>query len=100
MSKQKIIIYTQATKWHSSENFEISHSTFEYQSDEYKLAFTINVQEVEIEAIDVDKNKLTEAHIHHLKNLKQQVKAEAEVKLNSLDEQISTLLCLDNKEAA
>ena len=100
MSKKTITIFTQACKWSHSDQFKIEYNTSECKTSEYALYITLNAQLVEVDETIVDDEKLTIAHIDYLRGLKDQVKAKAQLDIQSLDDQINNLLCLENKGAA
>jgi len=100
MPKKTITIFTQAEKWGSLAEFTIAHRTQELITNEYAMYITIHTQTVEIDEIEINSERLTNAHIDYLRSLKSQVSAKAQVDLKNLDEQINNLLCLENKGVA
>ena len=99
-NKKSITLFTYAIKWSFEGEFNIEHSVNARESCDSFLVIPINEQQIEIEDAALDENKLTLAHVEYLRGLKSKVKAKAQVDLNSLDEQINTLLCIEDKGAA
>lgn len=90
--------YLQAVKSsHSftSNEFEFVATCFKRTSDSYNVVIDIDEQDFEFEIPNISQEKLTLAHVDQLRGIKTKLKADTEVQLQSLDEQIESLLALE-----
>ncbi len=96
--KQKL--YIQAVKWVSSFGdieFETSVSTYKRESSENYVIIDIDEQEIELDIPKVTKEQLTLAHVDQLRGIKTKFQAEVQQKIQSIDEQIESLLAIEYK---
>lgn len=99
--KIKVKLFIQAVKWvsaYSEQNFVIGISCYKRESDQNYIVIDIDEQEIEIDTYQPTQEELNIAHVEQLRGVKAKFQAEAQLKLNSLDEQIESLLALEHKE--
>ena len=94
--KQKI--YIQAIKFNHQDEFRVEASTYKNKSDCIQLAIDIDETEIEISIGDFTQEDFTKAHIEQLKEVKKKLMADTQVQIQSLDDQIESLQCLDHIE--
>ena len=95
----KVKLYIQASKWTAfgdGEEFKITASTFKSKSDASEVVIDIDEIEIDIDVPELNQQELNLAHADQLRGVKTKLKADTEVKLQSLDEQIESLLALEN----
>lgn len=98
--KQKF--YIQAIKrinsWSSNaDEFVFEASCFKRTSDSMAVIIDVDEQELEFEVPEFSQEELTLAHVDQLRGVKKELKAKTEVQLQSLDEQIESLLAIEHK---
>lgn len=74
------------------------HKKFVYQVWPCKSAsFGVIVCEVEFDAPDVDEAELIKGQVKIMREKQQEIRADAEVKFQQIEESIQKMLCLENK---
>ena len=95
--KIKTMLYIQAKKSTFQKEFVISASSFKDSSDQYGVVINIDETEVDVECPDFSQEDFTNGHVDQLRKLKEKLLAETHIKAKSLDEQIESLLAIENK---
>jgi hypothetical protein len=96
--KQKL--YIQAVKWVGTggEKFKIEASCFKRESDSFNVVVDIDEQEIELDVYQPTQEELTLAHVEQLQGVKTKFQAEVQQKIQSIDDQIESLLAIEYKE--
>ncbi len=90
-------MYIQAEKSTWQGEFEVCVNPYHAESDKYKVVIDIDETEIEIEVPEFTQEQFTNGHIEQLRELKQKLKADTQLQLQSLDEQIERLLAIESK---
>ena len=78
-------------------DFTVGVFTSEMSSDGHQVVINIDEVEVDIDIPELTQEQITNGHIEQLKAMKEKLKADTHVKLQSLDEQIESLLAIECK---
>ena len=72
---------------------------FVYQTWPHKSdgIFGVFIGEIEFDAPDVDEGELKNGTVKAMKSEQQKIRAEAEVKIQNIEQQIGELLCIEDK---
>ena len=95
----KVKLYIQASKWTAfgdGEKFNVEINAHKRKSDGSEIVIDLEEVEIDIDVPDICQKELTLAHANQLRCVKTKLKADTEIKLQSLDEQIESLLALEN----
>ncbi len=95
--KIKTKLYIQATKYNFEEEFEIGVTSYKNNSDQRHVIIDIDETEIELECPNFSQSDFTNGHVDQLRKVKQELKAETHQKLKCLDEQIESLLAIENR---
>jgi len=98
--KQKFFI--QAVKslhsWDANNNeFVIEASCFKRNSDSHQVVIDIQEQEIEFTVPNISPEDLKLGHVQQLRDVKEKLKADTHLQIQSLDEQIESLLAIEYK---
>lgn len=96
--KKEITIYTQASKWSFQDDFEVKHSTVKCRTDEGSIYIDLNEQVIEIDIPDGLEDLMVSAEISELEKMRDKIKADSIVKINSIEDKIQSLLSIENKQ--
>jgi hypothetical protein len=89
---ETITLHLMAKKYHSDEEYEYSTSTTDMSDYGY---IPITTKDIEV-SIDIPEDfDPVNGHIDSLKAEKQKIAAEAQLKMNNLEEQIQSLLAIE-----
>ena len=93
----KRTFYIQAEKYTFQDEFTISVNTFRCESDERTVVIDIEEVEREFDIPDFTQEQFTNGHVEQLRNIREKLKADTQMKIKSLNEQIESLLALECK---
>ena len=77
--------------------FKVEVQAFHRSSDNYNVIIDIDEVEVEFEVAELTQEQITNGHIEQLRDIKNKLKADTQMQLQSLDEQIESLLAIECK---
>ena len=95
--KIKKTMYIQAEKQTWNNEFEVKVNAYHNTSDKYSIVIDIDEVEVEVEVPVFTQEQFTNGHVEQLRALKEKLKADTCLQIQSLDEQIESLLALECK---
>lgn len=95
--KIKTILYIQAIKYDWQKEFEIGVYSHEHSSTENTVVINIDETEVILECPELSQSDFTNGHVEQLRKVKEELLAETHQKAKSIDEQIESLLAIENK---
>ena len=96
--KKKVELYICAELEHTFSNeFKLSISTYDLSEFSHCTAITLDKIEVEIEAPVLTKEFATLKHIEMLKQQYEKERRDSHLRLESINNKINDLLCLDSK---
>ena len=95
--KIKTKLYIQARKTTYDEGLEIHAYSYKTESDVFGVVIDIDETEVEVECPDFSQEDFTNGHVEQLRKVKEQLLFETHQKAKSIDEQIESLLAIENK---
>lgn len=93
----KKTIYIQAEKYTWESEFKIALNTFHSKSSENAIVIDIDQVEVDIDVPGFTQEQFTNGHVEQLRKIKEELKADTHMKIQSLDDQIESLLALECK---
>lgn len=96
----KTKLYIQAVKAMYQEEFKVQVSTFKRTSDSITGQVVIDIDEdsVDVHCPDFTQQDFTLNHVEQLRAMRRKMIADNEVMLMAIDEQINSLLAIENKE--
>jgi len=94
-TKQRIVLYTQATKYDFQNVFTIQTQIFKSTTSDDRLVIDICEQEVEMSVPIIDEKELTQEHINQLQEQIEQEKQNSFMKLKYLEDKVKMLLCIE-----
>ena len=95
--KIKKTMYIQAEKSTWNKEFEVVVNPYHAETDKYKIVIDIDEAEVEVEVPVFTQEQFTNGHVDQLRAMKEKLKADTCLQIQSLDEQIESLLALECK---
>ncbi len=97
--KLKTKLFIQATKWtgFSDDEFKVAASTVKSESSVSFVVIDIDEVEIELDTPDFTQDQFTNGHVEQLRVIKEKLLAETHLKAKSIDEQIESLLAIENK---
>lgn len=97
--KKKVTLFIQAIKYVGTEEVNIDVHSFPQTTSGLKTVVNVDEVEVEIELPEFTQEQFTNGHIEQLRELKKSFMAEVQLKVQSIDEQIESLLAIEHKGA-
>ena len=95
----KQMLYIQAVKWCHDNEFKIEVSSHRRETDGYNTVVDIEEKEIVFHVPEISENELTAKHIEQLQAMKLKVLADNHLRLQKVDDEISSLLAIENKAA-
>lgn len=95
--KIKKTLFVQAEKYSFESKFTIAVNGWQNKTDASTVVIDICQHEIELDIPDVDENSLTMLHIKHLQEMRVQVLADNQIRLQKLDEQIASLQAIEHR---
>lgn len=90
-------MFIQAEKYTFQEEFTVHVNSYQNKSDSRQVVIDIDEVEVEIEVPEFTQEQFTNGHIEQLRKVKEKLKADTHMQIQSLDEQIESLLAIESK---
>jgi len=90
-------MYIQAEKYTFQDKFTVAVNPYHNKSDARSIVIDIDEVEVEIEVPEFTQEQFTNGHIEQLRKVKEKLKADTHIQMQSLDEQIESLLAIESK---
>lgn len=97
--KKTVTLYIQAVKSFYNDEFKIEINTYQRKSDPTMGTVVIDVdsEQIEVGCPDLKQSDFTEKHVEQLREIKQKHEAEHFIKIKAIDEEIQSLLAIENK---
>lgn len=93
----KTKLYIQASKFSFNDKFETCVNTFKLRSDQSIVVVDIDEKEIEINCPEFTQEQFKNGHVEQLIKIKKDLLSETHLKAKSIDEQIESLLAIENK---
>ncbi len=97
MKTKKIELFIQARKYNWQENFKISVNLWEFKTDDKSIYITLDKKIIDIEIPELDEKLLTLAHVEQLRDQIKSEKAASYLRVIKMEDEINSLMCIENK---
>lgn len=95
--KLKKKLYIQAIKHTWNDKFRVEVFDMKLTSTAETVVIDIDETEVTVECPDFSQSDFTNGHVEQLRKVKKDLQTQTHLKIKNLDEQIETLLAIENK---